>query len=392
MVNKTKKSTNIVRNGQGLTGRPVRLQDIADHLGISKCSVSLALRGREPISLATRELVQATAAALGYQASAHESARRLSLQKQGKSHINHIIGLFMITPTVAMNYFGHIYHGVLNGLMDEEFGLLTLHSTSYITAPDESSLWSIFTRGDVDGVIIGHSVSPDLIDRLRANPGFGLRPIVRLMSGSVTENLVRGDDQQGGYLATRYMLERGHRYFLHFKYPYENPLEVIARMDGIREALREWRLPVETHLITFPNVWKWNNPDTAPHSIEELSGSLPNDVEAEEFIVFLRKKPQITAIFGVNDANALHAWRALHHAGYRVPDDYSLVGFDDTDSLLSLTRHNLLSSIRVPLLDIGRVAAHLAVRLVQSQVSEPTIQIMPLEFIPRASIGPVRIG
>jgi DNA-binding LacI/PurR family transcriptional regulator len=212
------------------------------------------------------------------------------------------------------------------------------------------------------------------------------------MNGSDTENFIRGDDQQGGYLATRYMLELGHRYFLHFKYPYENSFEVKARMNGICAALQEWRLPVETHLITFPHVWLWNAPATAPHSIEELSGTLPNDAEAEEFIAFLRKNPQITAIFGVNDANALHAWRALHHAGYRVPDDYSLVGFDDTDSLLGETRHNLLSSIRVPLLDIGCEAAHMAVRLVQSQVSEPTTQIMPVEFIPRASIGPVRTG
>jgi LacI family transcriptional regulator len=151
-------------------------------------------------------------------------------------------------------------------------------------------------------------------------------------------------------------------------------------------------LPADTHLLTYPQVGPWNNPKTAPHTVAALADPEPDAAAAEAFLAFLRRHPQITAIFGVNDANALHAWRALHHAGYRVPADYSLVGFDDTDPLRDEAGPNLLASIRVPLAEIGQAAAHLAVRLVHAPASTPATQILPVEFIPRASVGPARGG
>lgn len=372
----------------------VTLQDIADYCGISKCSVSLALRGKPPISEATRTMILKAVDILGYQAGANESARRLSLLKQGKRPISNIIALFMaVVPIETGNYHNNLFHGVLDGLMEEEYGLLILHTPSFYAASSLSPLWSIFSRGDVDGVIYGHAVDPELSERLRANPGFSSNPIVRLINDQEVDSLVCSDDKYGSYVATKHLLALGHRYFCQCIFPIEYgrlPGEIEARIEGIESALMEAQLPLEQHLIYFPYIWEWNDPATSPQMITDLNMPGELDEEQQVFIEFLHKHPEITAIFGVNDANALHAWRALSLAGYKVPEDYSLVGFDDTDTLFDDKHQNQLSSIHVPLRQIGTEAAHLVVRHVVNPDLPPTTVMLPIEFIPRKSIGNVR--
>lgn len=371
--------------------RPVTLKDIADYCGVSKCTVSLALRDRPPISQETRETILAAAQRLGYEPGVHEGARRLAFRKQGKTVVNRVVALFFPSiPTIAPGFFNQLFNGVMEGLMAEEYGLLTLHSPSFLAASAESPLWSIFMRGDVDGVIVGHAMEDRLIERLRSNPGFGQRPIVKLINASAPTAAVGPDGHQGGYRIAQHLLDLGHRHFLHLSFPSGIPGEVQLRLDGIGQALQERGLSPADHICCYQMTRNWNNPSTAPHSISGPPTPDFMDEHDRAFIGFLRQHLDITAILGVNDATALHAWHALHLAGFRVPDDYSLVGCDDTDPMLNASRENLLTTLRMPLQEIGLEAAHLIVRLISTPVSPPPALMLPTELILRASTGPAR--
>ncbi len=87
---------------------------------------------------------------------------------------------------------------------------------------------------------------------------------------------------------------------------------------------------------------------------------------------------------------ALHLWHFLLQEGYRVPEDISLVGFDDTDPMLDAAGQPLLTSVRIPLDDIGATAAELLLQLLDGASSETIHRVLPMELKIRRSTGPAR--
>jgi LacI family transcriptional regulator len=380
------------------TGAGVTLQQIADHCGVSKCTVSLALNGSPRISAATATRVRVTAATLGYNPDLHAGARRLAMRKQGKAPINRIVALFFPTPpTIGDSYFSQEFNGVMAGLLEEKFGLLALDSPSFAVAPAGDALWSAFTRGDVDGVIISHGTDKDtLCERVRANPGFSDRPIVHLISPTTkAQDLsVHADDTAGGYLATQHLLALGHRHVLQFVFPIhsglEQPEHILRRQAGASRALADAGLAPDTHLYLYPLPvpQKWHDPALAPRYLASLTANTtPADPASHAFLAYLAAHPHITAIQGLNDATALRVWQILVQAGYRVPEDYSLIGYDDTDPMLDATGQNCLTSIRIPLQAIGREAARIIVRAISDSSSTPPAVTLPVDLMDRASTG-----
>jgi DNA-binding LacI/PurR family transcriptional regulator len=183
-------------------------------------------------------------------------------------------------------------------------------------------------------------------------------------------------------------LDLGHRYFAQFVFAHGIPLEVQRRIDGIRAALADRGFTSADHLTLYPMDNAWNDPHIAPHTLTEPQQANLMSTSEQEFVDFLRAQRRVTAIFGINDACVLHAWRALHLSGYHIPEDYSLIGYDDTDPMLNADKENLLSSVQIPLQEIGKEAAHLCVRLVKNPALHRPSLTLPSTFIPRASIGP----
>ena len=96
--------------------------------------------------------------------------------------------------------------------------------------------------------------------------------------------------------------------------------------------------------------------------------------------------PEITAVMGMNDASVIYLWHLLSDIGWKIPEDISLIGFDDTDSMLDNTGRNNLTTIKVPLREIGRQAANLLLgSLAQSNVEKKQI-ILPVELTIRKSV------
>jgi LacI family transcriptional regulator len=103
----------------------------------------------------------------------------------------------------------------------------------------------------------------------------------------------------------------------------------------------------------------------------------------------LKTTPQITSILAPNDPAAVVIRHILQVGGYRVPDDISLVGFDDTDPLWDSTGQNMLTTVRLPLHQLGRRAAKLIIE--QATTSENNVEkiVLPVELVVRGSTGEV---
>ena len=100
---------------------------------------------------------------------------------------------------------------------------------------------------------------------------------------------------------------------------------------------------------------------------------------------YLREHPEITAVLAMNDASALRAWALLEREGIRVPRDVSIVGFDDTDPKLDADGRNLLTTVRLPLEELGREAARQLVGAITGRTKREEPVILPTELVVRGS-------
>ncbi|NLO74040.1 MAG: LacI family transcriptional regulator, partial [candidate division WS1 bacterium] len=296
---------------------PVRLQDIADRCGVSRATVSRVLRGDEQhASEETRRQIHQAAADMGYDPSVYHAARRLVLSRAGESPLNYVVAMIHgpkpATLVYEIPYYFRLKMGVSEGLSSRGFAELQLFSQEHSLGAAKR----LFARGDVDGVISNWE-PPDsaaLIEQLRVIPLFGQRPIVVLIQAIPGASAVVADDAQGAHDALSHLLELGHRHVL---LPWERGARLQPahgqRETGCRQACREYGLEPDAHL----HFLDWNY-------LEDPRTDLA---------LYLQQHPEITAIFASNDAGAVVIHEALTSVGKRVPEDYSLVGFDDAQAL-----------------------------------------------------------
>ena len=374
--------------GEQTPGR-VTMQQIAEFCGVTKGTVSLALRGHGSIGMKTTARVVAAARELGYNPALHDAARRLAMLRKNERAINRVITLFYIRhfyPSTG-GFFSQLFYGVLEGARDNGFGLLV----DYFDA--NSPLLPLFERSDVDAVIFyGRSLDTiGLETRLRDTPGFADRPIVTLLAPNPECASVDTDDCQATRQAMRHLLERGHRHVLQLIYPiYAGiPLAPVDRIRGAAEVFAEAGLdPAQRHLLECSSLWM--EPNSLPAGHKVTNPPIPDDDSSHRLLAYLRAHPEITAVLALNDACAFRVWQTLYHAGIRVPEDISIIGFDDTDPVFDEHGANQLTTIRVPLYDIGFQAAQLAIAQTLGAGAAITRMILPTELVVRGSTGPAK--
>lgn len=190
-------------------------------------------------------------------------------------------------------------------------------------------------------------------------------PHVLALRAYGTSPSVTGDDALGGYLATRHLIDLGHREIGIVAGPDEAPT-ALARREGYRRALAEAGLqerPEFAYASTF--------------SMESGEGA------AEAFLAGLRRP---TAVFAVNDNTAIGFTSVIQRAGLRIPQDLSVVGYNDIPLVARLAVP--LTSVRVPFREIAAAAVDELLTSVNGQPTSPHRQrVMAPTLIPRASTG-----
>ena len=351
----------------------ITLQDIASRCGVAKITVSYALRGETShVSPATRERILAAANELGYNPAAHHMARRLALRKGGGARaINHVVALFFPTVLAKGEYFGGLFNGIYQALIADRFALLACDINLQQTDPVEE-LPLAFDRGDVDGAILYCTHTGEWLTRLRAKAHFKDRPLVTLFSPYPGCSAVLTDDRGGAYAAASHLLNLGHRYLAHY---YQGGTYLDdERLAGCRQAYRDQGLDPAQYL-RYLRFREYRNLEAQ-----------------EELIAQLRAHPKVTAIMARHDFAALYTYEALARHDFRVPQEYSLIGFDDTDRLPDAHGQNQLTTIRLPLADVGAQAARLMIEQIHGRAPIGNLPALPTKLILRGSTAPPGSG
>ena len=326
----------------------VTIHDIAKLLGVSPSTVSRALSGKGRISPAMREKIRQVAEELGYRPNA--LARGLATHRTGEVgvviHERHL-------PLDERSFYGVILEAIEAELAQHGYHVL------FSTLGDQLFPRCVEERR-VDGLIIlGTDVSEDLVRSLAQ-----IVPLVLVDHALPGIPSVVGDNVGGAKLATAHLLEHGHREVAFVAETLTDP-SFRARFEGYQLALKERGLRVRKDFV----VEGGRRSDSDRVAMEKLLGG--------------KRLP--TAIFAANDFMAVGAIKALTKAGFRVPKDVAVVGFDD--GALATVVHPPLTTVRVPRVEMGRASARKLLRLLRGEEMTPVVEVLPTTLTVRASCG-----
>ena len=329
------------------------IRDIARIAGVSVATVSRVINDRPDVSAETRDAVQRLIRTHNF--STNRSARALSVGRTG------LIGLTI--PYVLGDYFTAILSGATEALHEEDMRAVlcpTLHLHDR-----EVTLMDRLMRGTTDGAILvlPSESTDELLDLQRQGWPFVI----------VDSRQPLGDDLPAVYAAhlagaraaTDHLLELGHRRIALITGS-SGWFATEERINGYQAALFNAGVPVAPELIVQGNF-------------EIESGR-----SGAHTLLGLDEPP--TAIFASNDNMAVGAIQAARERGLRVPEDLSVVGFDDADISRIVTP--MLTTVRQPLEEMGRMAVSLLTRLLEQQRVETLRIELATRLVLRESTAP----
>jgi alanine racemase len=345
---------------QRRTQRP-RIADVAREAGVSKTAVSFAFNSPERLSAETAVRIRGVADSLGYRP--HPVARLLT-QRQTMT-------LGVLTPQALAVIFSNPFfalfsEGVAHAAEDLGYEL-------HFISPLHGSLALAVGRATVDGVVaIGLSGDHPEIQQIRAT---GL-PMVLVDSDDLPEHSsVVVDDEAGARAAAEHLLRLGHREILVIAV--EGP--VLASGDRGRTGVTERRLRGYRAAIAAAGV------ELPAERVVAARASI--DSGAASFQDAWGRGLRPTAVLAMSDAIAIGAMRAARELGMRVPDDLSVVGFDDID--LAAHVDPPLTTVHQPIRQKGADAVRLLLDEVEQRTAnEPQHLRLETRLIVRGSTGP----
>jgi DNA-binding LacI/PurR family transcriptional regulator len=251
--------------------------------------------------------------------------------------------------------------GIVDGLSGSQYDLMVFDIES---EDRQRRAFELFDHGDrADGLLVVSTLPPEAeVARLRA----ARLPCVLIDAVHPDFPSIAVDDVAGAEIATRHLIELGHRRIALIGDP---PPEF--RFDWSRDRTRGYeRALVSAGIEVRPEYVREGT--RLPHVARAIASEL----------LSLPERP--TAIFAASDTQALGALEAARALGIRVPDDLSVVGFDD----IEVAAYVGLSTVRQPLLHSGRRGAELLLQALAGERVEPLRELLPLELVVRGTTGP----
>jgi DNA-binding LacI/PurR family transcriptional regulator len=315
----------------------VTIDDVADHAGVSKSTVSAVINDRDVVKNTTRQRVLNSIEQLDYRP--RGSARRGFQAPNGRS-----IGF--VIKEADNPYYSEVLLGIQSVTNDQEY--LTFVSSSEGNFGTEKQIVQQFSNKDLNGLIITPILNEDtdlshIFELKRNNIPFVLLEGVQ----GIQANLVDVNNVKASSDAVTHLIDLGHENIVHFAGPgYSKHSK--ERMEGVRRAFSRSRLIFNDDVVIEAGDSFEEGYETALTFFEDDNG-------------------KTTAITCYNDLVALGAMKALRELGLSVPDDVSVVGFDDLNLLDYFPIP--LTTIRVPKYEMGARAAELLLHQVQGNGS-----------------------
>ncbi|HET9780807.1 MAG TPA: LacI family DNA-binding transcriptional regulator [Candidatus Dormibacteraeota bacterium] len=331
--------------------RHVSVKDVAARSGVSFQTTSKVLNGGGSVSELTRARILQAASDLGYVPNLQ--ARSLVMQR------TQTIGV--ITSDFSDHNLSRVLVGAEQEARRQDYGVI-VSSIEPEGSGTEYALPAMMERR-VDGILLA---APQLEEDMalehvldRRVPAVSLTPVP---GGGVS--MVGVDDVEIGAIATRHLLERGHR--------------AIAVVTGVRgrhdteKRLRGYREALQRAGVAFDD-----------QLVEE--GGRDSDGAMRATQRLLARRPDINAVFAQNDMLAVGVLAALRNAGRRVPDECAVVGCDDID--IAPYTAPPLTTIHVPFYEIGSEAMRLLLGAVMDGAATERGVVLPVRLIVRGSTG-----
>jgi len=327
------------------------ITDVAREAGVSKSLVSLVMRQAPHVSDARREAVLKAAEALGYRpnAMAQGLVRRRTRM------------LGVMVSDLHNLFFADVVTGIQEQAARSGYRVL-INTGNRIPIQEDQAIEALLELR-ADGLIL----AGPLVESRLVVKASGEVPVVLVGRGAEAPSLdsVTNDDHAGGVLAVDHCASLGHRLIAHIDGG--QGAGARARRAGYEDAMRDQRLA---------------------KYIKVVGGSYTEDGGHRGALALLDASPRPTAIFAANDLAAIGVLNAIEERGLRVPDDISLVGYDNTS--LAALRHISLTTIHQPRLEMGQMAVTTLLERLEESRKRARRAILSPTLIVRGTTAPPR--
>ncbi|MNO21612.1 Ribose operon repressor [compost metagenome] len=325
------------------------IKDVAKLAGVALSTASYAMSGDSKVSAKTREKVL-------------EAARQLNYQKNGfamdlkRSRTNTIA---LILTDLSGPYYSELIRSIQDVALSNSYDLIACSSMG----GKDSTAVRFLLEKRVDGaIVLAHNITDEIL-QAAGSLRFPIVVMDRLIAGEGLINVVV-DGELGGYSATRYLIEKGHEHIAYISGP-ANSYDNALRYKGFQRAMQEAGLEEKT---------KW-----------KLSGGFIREGGYKSTKMMLMQGELPTAVFYANDEMAVGGMKALEEGGISVPDDISVIGFDDIQ--LAEYIQPPLTTIRQPMYESGSLAGHLLFQMLNGDTVNDFYKLK-IELVERKSVLP----
>jgi len=329
-------------------------KDVARLAGVSEATVSRVFNNVAPLREETKHKVLQAAKELNY----HPNVIAQNFAK-GKSHnIGVIVPYLPKVNIMSTHYFSELVSGIGAKLGELGYGLLLLFQS-----PNERKNYvQLFQSQRVDGcIILGSSNNPEEIEAIEELHQLNLPYcLVNQTFPGYSFYSIDADHVNGSFIATSSLLQKGfpNIIFLNGPEEYSNSLD---RLEGYKQALVEKKILFSKELIFEGNYSRKSGYQAA----KDISSLLPT----------------YKAIFSANDRMAIGLMQGLNELGFQAGKDYAIIGYDDSE--ISRMTTPPLTTVRVPLYDMGQLAAEKILRFIAQNETEPLMVRLPVTLIER---------
>lgn len=338
--------------------KAIKMADIAGRLGVSVVTVSKALSGQKGVSDEMREKIKQVAEELGYV--------RTSQEKSGNTSQNYTLGIIVAERFLSDNqsFYWSLYQEVSRYAVRKNcFTLLEV-----ISPKDESefAMPKVLSEEKADGLLLMGTFTREYAAYLKKK---SLKPLVSLDSSDVEGEMdsVVSNNMVGAYIVTNYLFDRGHR-DIGFVGTRLATTSIDDRYFGYLKSLME-------HGIDVNPAWVIDDRDRATGRVDE-----------QEFFELPRGNMP-TAFFCNCDMSANLMIRKLAKAGYEVPKDISIAGFDNyLDTQMFETGMTRLTTYEINLKRMARRAVHILTRKIENPEYYSGMNVIAGKFIPKDSV------
>ncbi|PYG34383.1 LacI family DNA-binding transcriptional regulator [Pelagimonas varians] len=335
-------------------GKPATIEDVARLAGVSIATVSRAIRKPEKVADSTRKKVTAAIARTGYTANAMAQSLRTQKSKM----------VMVLTPSISDPNFPGLLTGMEKAANTNGYGVLIANTEGSIAL--EQNHMRFLSSGMVDGLILLTGHLP--VAGQEKPAGFAYPPLVAASRPVTAAQVpyVGVDDIGAAKVATEYLISLGHKKIVYVGSDGTDPVSDL-RYQGYLEGLEE----------ASGRIVPWR-----------VEGGHSNEGGRAAVERLFIKDTLPTAFFCYNDDVAVGVMSALRLRGYGVPQDFSVIGFDDTSIASYISP--ALTTLRQPRGLIGAAAMDLLLRMVSGEPALQDKQLFRGDLTVRESCGPAR--